>query len=31
MPEVTIRPKGQITTPAEILQTWYIHTGADLE
>lgn len=25
MPEATIRPKGQITIPAEILQTWHVN------
>ena len=24
MPEVTIRPKGQITIPAEIMQSWHL-------
>lgn len=26
MPEVTIRPKGQITIPAEIMQSWHLRT-----
>jgi AbrB family looped-hinge helix DNA binding protein len=26
MPEVTIRPKGQITIPAEIMQSWHLQT-----
>jgi antitoxin component of MazEF toxin-antitoxin module len=27
MPVVNIRPKGQVTIPAEILKAWQIHTN----
>ncbi len=27
MPEVTIRPKGQLTIPAEILRNWHLQTS----
>jgi AbrB family looped-hinge helix DNA binding protein len=27
MPEVTIRPKGQVTIPAEIMQSWHLRTN----
>jgi AbrB family looped-hinge helix DNA binding protein len=27
MPVVNIRPKGQVTIPAEILQAWQIHSN----
>jgi AbrB family looped-hinge helix DNA binding protein len=27
MPVVKIRPKGQVTIPAEILQAWQIHSN----
>jgi AbrB family looped-hinge helix DNA binding protein len=27
MPEVTIRPKGQITIPAEIMKSWHLRAN----